>query len=191
VSRLLQPFPPLISLIGFMGAGKTTVGRILAEKLEYDFIDTDGLVVARAGRPIAEIFEEQGETAFRLLESEAIRSLTARVRAVIAAGGGAPAQESNQVFFRVHAITFHLRVSVENARDRALAMEAPARPLLMQELSAVQRLFDERQTIYESLGTPVETDGCAPGEVAENIIELLNRRPKGNRRAGGRPVNET
>jgi shikimate kinase len=165
--------PLRIALIGFMGAGKTTVGKILAESLGYDFIDTDDLVVARAGAPIAQIFRQKGEPAFRRLEADALQSLAVRERAVIAAGGGAPAQESNRQFFLSWAATFHLRVSMQNARHRAQAPGGAVRPLLSQEENAIKRLYVARLSIYESLGRPVETDGRTPVEVAEQIIRML------------------
>ncbi len=115
------PLPSRIALIGFMGAGKTTVGKILAEKLGYRFVDTDDVIVDMAGAPIAEIFQHRGEPAFRAIEAEALRSLAGRELTVIAAGGGAPAQESNRQFFLSCAATFHLRVSMRNARGRAQA----------------------------------------------------------------------
>jgi len=190
MNHTFQPRPSLIALIGFMGAGKTTVGRILAERLGYDFVDTDALVVAGAGVPIAEIFQRQGEAAFRRMESLAIRSLAGRAHTVIAAGGGAPVQEANQDFFRISAITFHLKVSLENALERARVVNGPVRPLLSQRGDqAVQWLFDARRTIYESLGVPVETDGHTPLKVAEKIMSLLQR-PTGSPAAEGRPADK-
>lgn len=177
----LPHLPPLIALVGFMGAGKTTVGRILATRLGFDFIDTDDIIVERAGAPIAAIFSSRGEAEFRRLEAEALQSLVGRSRLVIAAGGGAPAQEANRRFFASHAETFHLRVSMQNARGRAQLPGGPVRPLLSQGESAVQLLYETRRSIYESLGRPVETDGRTPYEVADQIIRLL-RDPTENRR---------
>ena len=85
--------PQRIALIGFMGAGKTTVGAILAARLGWDFVDTDALIEVRAGAPVAAIFRERGEQAFRDLEADVLAELAQRQRAVIATGGGAPAQE--------------------------------------------------------------------------------------------------
>ncbi|HTP58438.1 MAG TPA: shikimate kinase, partial [Spirochaetia bacterium] len=107
---------------------------------------------------------------------EALRSLQQRSRTVVAAGGGAPAQEANRDFFRMRARTFHLRVSMENARGRAQSPDAPVRPLLSQEETAVQQLFAYRRSIYETLGQPVETDGLSPQQVAEEIVRLLSPR---------------
>ncbi len=168
-----------------MGAGKTTVGRILALRLDYQFIDTDDLIVARAGAPIAEIFRQKGEAAFRRLEAEALQSISGRSRTVIATGGGAPAQESNHRFFRTSAKTFHLRVSMENAKGRAQGPGAAIRPLLSRGESAVQELYEARRSIYEELGHPVETDGLTPDEVAEQIIRLLGGSRESPQRAKG------
>ncbi len=165
--------PPLIALIGFMGAGKTTVGRMLARTLGYDFVDTDDLVVERAGAPIADIFRDTGEAVFRRLEAEALQSLVGRTRTVVAAGGGAPAQEANREFFASSAVTFHLRVSLHSVRSRTRSTRVVVRPLLSQGDQAVQRLYDVRRSIYEELGRPVETDGKTPREVVEQIIGLL------------------
>jgi len=178
--------PPRIALIGFMGAGKTTVGRILARRLDYDFVDTDDIIVQRAGAPIAEIFRTRGEAAFRRLETGALLSLAGRTRAVIAAGGGAPAQEANRQFFAYPAVTFHLRVSLPNARGRTRNPRGDVRPLLSQGEEAVHRLYDARLAIYEELGQPVETDDRTPAEVAELIIRLLGD-PRGNPGAEEKP----
>ena len=169
-----------------MGAGKTTVGRLLAEKLGYDFVDTDDLIVARTGAPIADVFQRKGEAFFRRLETEALLSLAGRSRAVMAAGGGAPIQESNQAFFRNYAATFHLRVTMQNARGRTQTLGGALRPLLSQEDSVVQRLYESRLLIYEALGQPVETDGRTPMEVVDQIIRLLR-----NPRESPRPVNRS
>ncbi len=183
-ARRRATLPPLIALIGFMGSGKSTVGRILAEKLGYDFIDTDALVVDRAGAPIARIFAEKGEPAFRDLEAAVIQSLSGRKRAVIAAGGGAPAQARNRQFFVERARTFHLRVSFHGARERTRG--DVGRPLLSQEDDVVRRLYERRLAIYEELGEPVETDGRTPFDVAADLIDRLHS-PRRTARPGETP----
>ena len=180
--------PHRVVLIGFMGAGKTTVGRIVAERLGYDFVDTDRMVEERAGASIAAIFADRGEKAFRDIEAEALAALAGRAalegprRVVVATGGGAPAEPRNRSFFTSGAVTFHLRVSLEAARQRSVA-NAP-RPLLGQDDAAVRRLYTSRQPIYEQLGMPVDTDGRDPAEVAEEIIALLSS-PRKNAAPGG------
>lgn len=170
-ARRRATLPPLIALIGFMGSGKSTVGAILAEKLGYELIDTDELVVDRAGAPIARIFAEKGEAGFRDLEAAVIQSLSGRSHAVIAAGGGAPAQARNRRFFAESARTFHLRVSFHEVRQRTRG--DLGRPLLSQDDDVVRRLHEGRLAVYEELGEPVETDGRTPLEVADRIIDLL------------------
>jgi shikimate kinase len=172
--------PARLALIGFMGAGKTTVGKILALMLGYDFIDTDDIIAGMAGASIAEIFRQRGEPEFRSMEAEALHVLASRRKAVIAAGGGAPVQESNRQFFLSHAVTFHLRVSLVNARSRAQKPGGAVRPLLSQDEGTVLRLYESRRAIYEALGRSVETDSCTPSQVAGQIIRLL-RDPRESR----------
>jgi shikimate kinase len=169
--------PDRVVLIGFMGAGKSTVGPILAVRLGYDWVDTDALIERKAGAPIAVIFRDRGEAAFRALEAEALANLVRRTGIVVATGGGAPAQERNREFFTRGARVFHLRVSLQSARERTGA--DASRPLLSRGDAEVLRLYEERAQIYEALGAPVETDGRTPDAVAEQIISLLAN-PKGN-----------
>jgi shikimate kinase len=169
--------PRRIALIGFMGSGKSTVGRILAERLGYALVDSDAAVEERAGAPIRRIFLERGEPAFRDLEADTLETLATRSRVVIAAGGGAPAQPRNRHFFARRATTFHLRVSLETARRRTEG--DVGRPLLAQGDETVRRLYESRLPVYEELGAPVDTDGKSPAQVAEEIIRLLeNPMPK-------------
>src|ERR1035441_6955456 len=79
-----------LALIGFMGAGKTSVGRLVADQLHFDYLDSDELIQSRTGRSIAEIFKTDGEPAFRALESQMVGELTSRTKTVIATGGGPP-----------------------------------------------------------------------------------------------------
>jgi shikimate kinase len=163
--------PERIALIGFMGAGKTTVGALLAARLGYTFVDTDAVVEQRAGAPVAVLFRERGEAAFREMEAAALAELAGRKHLVIASGGGAPAQARNAGFFRRAAATFHLRVSLASALKRTAG--TAARPLLAQEESVVRALFEGRQRVYEGLGTGVDTEGRDPAEVVEEIVRLL------------------
>jgi len=162
-----------VALIGFMGCGKSTVGPILAGLLGYSFVDTDDLVVERAGIPIPEIFRRHGEPAFRRMETQALAELTLRSAVVIATGGGAPLQPANREFFALEARTFHLRVSFAEALSRTAG--DTKRPLLDQGQPALQRLFDARLPVYESLGQPVETDRRSPTEIAAEIRATLAR----------------
>lgn len=162
--------PRRIVLIGFMGSGKTTVGRIVAERLGWEFVDTDACVEERAGTPISRIFREQGEKAFRDAEALVLEECGTRARLVVATGGGAPAQARNRGFFSTGAI-FHLKTSLATARERTRG--DTARPLLQQEEDAVRVLYDGRQAFYDELGIPVDTDGRTPLDVADEILGLF------------------
>ncbi len=177
----MKTLPQRIILIGFMGSGKSSVGRILADRLGYELVDTDALLEKRAGAPIAHIFREQGEPAFRALESEVLAAVVDRPRSVIATGGGAPAHPPNRAFFTRGDAVFHLRVSLEAARQRT--GENADRPLLAQDPEAVRRLYQGRQPVYEELGQSVDTDGKTPDAVAEEILRLL-RSPRQNHPPG-------
>jgi shikimate kinase len=164
--------PGRVVLIGFMGSGKTTVGRILAGRLGWDFIDTDALVESRAGARIAELWRSRGERAFRDMESGVIAELASRVKIVVATGGGAPAQTGNRDFFTdEETAVFRLRVTLASALKRT--HHDSGRPLLAQEPGAIDALYDARQSLYDRLGIPVETEQMSPAEVAEQIITLL------------------
>jgi shikimate kinase len=166
--------PPLrIALIGFMGSGKSTVGRLLARELGYRFVDADELIEERTGQSIREIFAEKGEEEFRRLESQALESLSRERRVVVAAGGGAPVRPENRYFFTRSSATFYLEVSFEEFLRRTGI--DPARPLLARGREELQVLYDSRRPVYESLGSRVATDGREPSEVAAEIITVLRR----------------
>jgi len=183
-----------IILIGFMGSGKSSVGRVLASRLGWELVDTDAMIEAQAGSPVADIFRDRGEPVFRDLEAEVLASLRGRRNLVIATGGGAPAQPRNGDFFLGRgtghdsgrasgaAAVFHLRVSLETALQRARGNRE--RPLLTRGEGAVRTLYESRLPVYESLGTGVETDGRGPAEVVEEILRLL-RNPNPNRKPAG------
>lgn len=177
----MKNLPERIILIGFMGSGKSSVGRILADRLGYELVDTDALLEERAGAPIPRIFREHGEPAFRALESEVLAAVADRRRSVIATGGGAPAHPPNRDFFTRGDVVFHLRVSLKAARERT--GENADRPLLAQDPEAVRRLYRGRQSVYEELGQSVDTDGRTPYAVADEIMRLL-RNPRRNRPPG-------
>lgn len=171
MTRAAHP-PARVALIGFMGCGKTTVGRTLAARLGYAFLDLDQWLERRHGRSIRQIFQESGEEAFRELESSALRDLASRRKVVIAAGGGAPVREANRPFFR-QAATFYLEISFEEFLRRTAASRD--RPLLGRPPEELAVLFAGRLPVYREIGERVLSEGRTPAQVTEEIIERLTR----------------
>ena len=165
-----------IYLIGFMGAGKSTVGRILAERLGMSFVDTDEIVAVRAGRPIPEIFARFGEERFRDLEREAVAEVSRKKGHVVALGGGAPLDERNWRLLKRTGVTVYLRESPE-VLARRLAHDA-TRPLLSGHEGAartrrVEELLSAREPRYLEADIVVECRGRPPKEIAGEILERL------------------
>ncbi len=152
-----------------MGSGKTTVGRLLAARLGYRFLDLDVLITENAGKSIREIFDEDGEDAFRRIESDTLYSVREMNRLVIATGGGAPVRQENQEFFENLAATFYLEVSFDEFLNRT--GKDRARPLLDRSEKELEKLYKSRLPIYRSLGKRVFTDSRQPQDIAAEILK--------------------
>ena len=165
---------PTVVLIGFMGAGKSTVGRIIADRLGVDFIDTDAEIVARTGESIPDIFASRGAQAFRELESEVVLDLLAAHRGVVALGGGAVTTESIRVALDGHRVV-HLRIGAEDGFSRVSGSD---RPLLAGENPAqrYRELLDERADIYVDVAT-IDVDAAVgkADDVADVVITEIAR----------------
>lgn len=159
-----------IFLVGFMGAGKTTVGRALAHHLGYDFFDLDELISVRTGKSVQEIFAELGEAGFRRLESEAIQSCSAMFRAVVALGGGAYVQEENRTLLRAIGKTVWLDCPLETCLKRVAGDKS--RPLLGGE-GDMKALLDRRRPAYAQADHIIEVGNLSPEELALKIASLL------------------
>ncbi|WP_206061029.1 shikimate kinase [Nonomuraea basaltis] len=159
-------------LIGPPGSGKTTLGRLLAERLGVGFRDTDADVEAVAGKPVAEIFVEDGEARFRELEHEAVRRALAEHDGILSLGGGAVLNEETQALLDGHHVVY-LQVGLSDAIQRVGL--ASARPLLvLSPRSQLKKLMDERRPVYERLAVmTVVTDKRAPEELADEIVRGL------------------
>jgi shikimate kinase/3-dehydroquinate synthase len=167
-----------VALVGFMGAGKTTLGAAVAERLGRPFVDVDGEVERAAGMSIPELFAERGERAFRLLEeSETIAALGRRDPAVIALGGGAPGTESVQAALRERALTVLVEVELEEAWRRAAGADRP----LAGDEAAFRRLYGERTPVYREVADAAGRDAddvvLAAGAIHCELgaVELLGR----------------
>ena len=160
----------MIALTGFMGSGKTTVGKVLADFLGCPFMDLDDLVVKKAGKSIPDIFAQDGEPAFRLLEAQVLRKTVekyAESTAVLALGGGAVLAPSSAALLHEKTVCIYLRASLETLLAR-LEGETAGRPLA--DASLADRLA-AREPIYEKTAhVVIDTDGLSPDEVADEII---------------------
>ena len=160
----------LITLCGFMGSGKTTVGKVLADFLGCPFLDLDDLVVKKAGKSIPDLFAQDGEGAFRQTEASVLRSTVGKYAentAVLALGGGAVMTPASAALLHDKTVCIYLKASLETLLQR-LDVETAGRPL------ADERLADrlaEREPVYEETAhVTVDTDGLSPEEVADEII---------------------
>ena len=161
-----------IYLIGMMGSGKTTVGIKLSEKLKKTFIDLDTEIEKSAGKTISELFDENGEDYFRLLESEKLKSFS---ESVIACGGGVVLMEKNRHFIKENGTAILLTATMKELSHRL--KDSDGRPLLAYEKSenALKNIWLERQMDYlNTADFSIETDGKHPAEIAEEIILQLN-----------------
>ena len=160
----------MITLTGFMGSGKTTVGKVLADFLGCPFMDLDDLVVKKAGKSIPDIFAQDGESAFRQLEAQVLRKTVekyAESTAVLALGGGAVLAPASAVLLRDKTVCIYLRATLETLLAR-LEGETAGRPLA--DASLAERLAS-REPIYEKTAhVIVDTDGLSPDEVADEVI---------------------
>ncbi|MFD4033859.1 3-dehydroquinate synthase [Streptomyces sp. NPDC058637] len=163
---------PLIVLVGPMGAGKSTVGELLAESLGTTYRDTDADVVATAGKEISEIFFDEGEEHFRALERQAVRDALALHTGVLSLGGGAVLDEETRTLLAGHPVVY-LSMDVDEA-VRRVGLNT-ARPLLaVNPRRQWRELMDARRHLYEEVArTTVATDERTPEEVARAILDAL------------------
>ncbi|MEV5439682.1 shikimate kinase [Streptomyces sp. NPDC052682] len=163
---------PLIVLVGPMGVGKSTVGRLLAERLAVGYRDTDDDIVAAEGRSIADIFVEEGEPAFRALEKEAVRRALAEHDGILALGGGAILDADTRALLAGQRVVY-LSMDVEEAVKRT-GLNA-ARPLLaVNPRKQWRELMEARRHLYEEVATAVvPTDGRTPDEVTRAALDAL------------------
>ncbi len=160
----------LIFLVGFMGAGKTTVGKALAEKLNYQFIDSDDLIEAAAGRAVPEIFAEFGEPYFRQLETTVIQSCGRLEQTVIALGGGAFVASENQKIIRELGRTIWLDCPLEVIIAR-INFDG-SRPLARGE-DELRELLNRRRLAYAQADFCVQVGDKNIFQVVDAIIRLL------------------
>ena len=163
-----------IVLMGFMGAGKTTIGKKLSSALKYEFIDTDEWIEKEQGRKISDIFAEDGEAAFRDMETDLLKRLQNRTeKFVLSIGGGMPVREENRALLRNLGAVIYLKTSKEEIIRRVLGSRN--RPLLQggDLEKKVTNLMCAREQIYmETAHVEVITDEKNPKKVVEEILTL-------------------
>jgi shikimate kinase len=159
-----------LALIGFMGSGKSCVGRLAAALLHFTFLDTDHVIIARAGKAISDIFAQDGEPAFRQWERRIVEELTRRKRTVIATGGGLPTDEANLASLKTHALVVCLWASPETIWERVRGHNH--RPLLndADPLGKIRQLLAARGPYYRQADVLVHTGMRPMREVAQQVV---------------------
>lgn len=166
---------PNVFLVGPMGAGKSTIGRLLAAELGLDFRDTDKEIEDRSGVDIPWIFDKEGEEGFRNRESQALADLSQLDHILLATGGGIVIRPENRSVLITNGTVVYLKTSVEEqlrrtARDRK-------RPLLQNDhpREVLESLMEERHPLYEEVADySVDTDGRSPKAVVQELVRILS-----------------
>jgi shikimate kinase len=162
-----------VILTGFMGAGKSTVGRLLAPLLGWEFFDADAVLTSRVEASIEEIFARQGEPYFRTLEAQLIAELLQRPSAVIALGGGAieHPQTRGLIADAPQTLLVYLKTSLATSVDRCVAEPGGAIRPVLRDKKALETRFLERQPLYGTAHLIVSTEGVTPAWIAEHIAQ--------------------
>jgi len=179
--------PERVFLVGFMGAGKTTVGRALARLADYGFLDTDAEVEARAGRSVEEIFRAGGEGDFREREWEALLATATRTRLVVATGGGLFLAEAHREFIRRHGVSVWLEVPLETVWERC--RDLPGRPLFTTRAELAE-LLAARRDRYALADHRVAAGGRGAAEIAQEILDRLGSAAAPASPADSKPTEE-
>ena len=159
-------------LIGLPGAGKSTVGKMVAERLQANYVDIDSILIRKEGKPITMIFAEKGEQAFREMERKEVEAALANEPAVIVPGGGWAAQPGQLDRARAHGYFVYLKARAEIAAGRAVP--SGTRPVLMGEDPVVEmrELFTKRDPYYATADATVLTEAKSAEKVADEVLRL-------------------
>lgn len=163
-----------IVIVGFMGAGKSTVGQMLADALGWRFVDLDDEVAVRDGIPVDRIIRQKGLDHFRRRESELGREMLHRRQMVLSVGGGWPAQPGHMELLGADTVSIWLRIGVVSALDR-IAASTSSRPLLQvpDPLGTARSLLADREPYYRRASIAIETEGRSPDQVLHAILNSL------------------
>ncbi|UCG35357.1 MAG: shikimate kinase [Candidatus Omnitrophota bacterium] len=162
-----------IYLVGFMGTGKTAVGKILSKKLGKEFVEMEELIEQREGRAIVDIFKTPGEDHFRKLEKELLLELSQKADLVISCGGGLICNEENLGTLKSTGTVFNLKTSAQKIYERT--KKYTHRPLLnvVDPVEQIEELLKKREPFYSRAHYTVESQEQTPQEVADAIINIL------------------
>ncbi len=170
----------ILILVGYMGSGKSSVGRKLAKVLNYDFVDFDSYIEERVGMEVKEIFKTKGEIYFRKQEGLYLREVIEKSNTIIALGGGTPCYGNNLDTMKEgeHSKVIYLKASITNLTER-LFLERSSRPLISHIttkddlLEFIGKHLFERAPIYEQSDISIKTDSLSVDEVVESILLQL------------------
>ena len=160
-----------VLLVGFMGAGKSVCGRMLARRLNRCFLETDDMIVSRDGRPIPEIFRQDGEEVFRRLEGETLEALRLKSGDVIATGGGLPCRDGRMEALCALGTVVWLRGDLAVLLDRAGRIGG--RPMLDRTPAEVEALYRAREPYYARAHITVDTAGLGVDQVVARVMAAL------------------
>lgn len=168
-----------ISLIGFMGTGKTSVGRLVAEQLHFHYLDTDEMIQSATGKTIAEIFSTCGEPAFRALEEKTTQELASKTQTVISAGGGLPVASQNLASLKTHSLVVCLWASPAKIWERVKTQTH--RPLLQDPdpQKKIRELLAAREPFYKQADILLNTEYRSLREVAQQVIHQFRLQASG------------
>lgn len=174
-AKMTAPTNTNLYLVGFMGTGKSTVGRQVAKQLGFQFLDSDHEIERGQGKPIARIFADEGEERFRILEREFIEQGHAAEQCVVACGGGLVVPPGMLELLRGHGIVICLHASIETILQRTMA--ANHRPLFEVENreQRARELYVQREEIYRRTGTVVLTDGRPLREIVAHVLRVYRQ----------------
>jgi shikimate kinase len=164
-----------------MGTGKTSVGRLVAEQLHFDYLDTDDIIQSRTGRTITDIFSTDGEAAFRKMEQELVAELAARTKTVIATGGGLPTNPKNLASLKTHALVVCLWASPEKIWERV--KNQTHRPLLhdADPQKKIRELLAAREPFYRQADVLLNTELRSVREVTQQVVHQFRLEASGQR----------
>ncbi len=162
-----------IVLTGFMGTGKTTIGRAVARRLSMEFVDTDEVIAAQAGKPVFDIFASKGEEAFRDMEHQVCKQLSTKQNLVIATGGGTLIDARNRKMIEQSSLIICLTATPEQIATRLQSADIAVRPLLVESKDqGIHNLLRARQEHYDSFQYQIDTTTLSIQEVEDRVLEI-------------------